>query len=107
MRGDLVTVALQGDLGRPRPALDIPSVFFAGHGSICVLPIAGRCVEASLLRVDVPPSLENGRNKASQVMLDKPVAVARERLGPVLGRLEPERLVLVDRLPAVFSGIAS
>jgi len=107
MRGDLVTVALQGDLGRPRPALVIPSDFFAGHGSICVLPIAGRCVEASLLRVDVPPSLENDLNKASQVMIDKPVAVARERLGPVLGRLEPERLVLVDRLPAVFSGIAS
>lgn len=107
MRGDLVTVALQGDLGKPRPALVIQSDFFAGHGSICVLPITGSCIEASLLRVDVQPSLGNGLNKASQVMIDKPVAVARERLGPVFGRLESERLVLVDRLLAVFLGIAS
>ena len=107
MRGDLVTVALQGDLGKPRPALVIQSDFFAGHASVCVLPITSSCVDASLLRVDVLPSLENGLNKPSQVMIDKPVTVARERLGPVFGRLEPALQVLVDRLLAVFLGIAS
>ncbi|CAG0948811.1 partial putative endoribonuclease MazF, partial [Geobacteraceae bacterium] len=38
-RGDLVTVALQGDLGKPRPALVIQSDLFDMHPSITVLPV--------------------------------------------------------------------
>ena len=37
-RGDIVTVALQGDFGKPRPALVIQSDLFHTHPSTTVLP---------------------------------------------------------------------
>jgi len=40
-RGDLVTVAFQGDSGRPRPALVIQSDRFDQTGTVTVLPIRG------------------------------------------------------------------
>jgi mRNA interferase MazF len=39
MRGDLVTVAMQGDFGKPRPALVIQADLFSEHTSVTVLPI--------------------------------------------------------------------
>ena len=38
-RGDLVSIALQGDYGKPRPALVIQSDLFDEHPSITVLPV--------------------------------------------------------------------
>lgn len=40
-RGDLVTIALQGDYGKPRPALVIQSDLFHEHPCITVLPVTG------------------------------------------------------------------
>ncbi len=51
MRGGLVTTAMQGDLGKPRPALVIQSNQFSEHGSATVLPITSALVTAPLLRV--------------------------------------------------------
>lgn len=36
-RGDLVTVSLSGDYGKPRPALVIQSDLFVGHVSVTLL----------------------------------------------------------------------
>jgi mRNA-degrading endonuclease toxin of MazEF toxin-antitoxin module len=38
-RGDLVTIALQGDFGKPGPALVIQSDLFDEHPSITILPV--------------------------------------------------------------------
>jgi mRNA interferase MazF len=73
-RGDLVTVALQGDLGKPRPALE--------------------------------PNAGNGLQRPSQVMVDKPQSVQRQRLGPVFGRVDDETMLAVNRALAVFLGLA-
>ena len=45
-RGDLVTVALQGDQGKPRPALVVQADQFGGLGSVTVLPITSTLVDA-------------------------------------------------------------
>ncbi|MFA8387901.1 MAG: type II toxin-antitoxin system PemK/MazF family toxin [Pelagibaca sp.] len=45
-RGDLVTVALQGAYGKPRPTLVIQSDQFAGLGSVTILPITSTLLEA-------------------------------------------------------------
>ena len=39
MRGDFVTIAMQGDFGKPRPALVIQSDQFNGHATVTVLPV--------------------------------------------------------------------
>jgi len=106
MRGDLVTIAMQGDFGKPRPALVIQANHFSEHSSVTVLPITGTLVAAPLLRVTIQPTAENGLQKPSQVMVDKAMTVKRERVGPVFGRIDADTLVEVERCLAVFLGLA-
>lgn len=105
-RGDLVFVALQGDFGKPRPALVIQSDMFSVHGSVVILPVTSALREAPLFRITLHPTPENGLQKPSQIMVDKPSAVLREKVGPVFGRISQRDLVSVERALVVFLGIA-
>ena len=105
MRGDLVTIALQGDFGKPRPALVIQADWFAAHASVTVLPVTSALVEAPLLRITVQLSPDNGLQKPSQVMVDKAMTVQRNKLGPAFGRIDADTLVEVERCLAVFLGL--
>ena len=106
MRGDLVTITLQGDFGKPRPALVIQANQFDAHTSTTILPITSVLVAAPLLRVTVQPSAENGLQKPSQVMIDKTMTVKRDKIGPAFGRIDDNVLVEIERCLAVFLGIA-
>ena len=105
-RGDLVTIAMQGDFGKTRPALVIQADQFSEHASATVLPITSTLVSAPLLRVIIQPSAENGLQKPSQVMVDKAMTVKRDKVGPAFGRIDADALVEVERCLAVFLGIA-
>ena len=105
-RGDLVTVALQGDLGKPRPALIIQSDLFDAHPSVTILPVTSELRIAPLFRIAVNPNDPNGLSKPSQVMVDKPQSIAREKIGTVVGRLDDETMLAVNRALAVFLGFA-
>ena len=105
-RGDLVAVALQGDLGKPRPALVIQSDLFNAHPSVVILPVTSELRDAPLFRIAVNPGDLNGLTKSSQVMVDKPQSVAREKVGAVFGRLDDETMLAVNRALAVFLGFA-
>lgn len=105
-RGDFVTVAMQGDFGKPRPALVIQANQFCEHTSVTVLPVSSTLVAAPLLRVTVQPNAENGLQKPSQVMLDKTLTVTREKVGPAFGRIDADALLEIERCLAVFLGIA-
>lgn len=105
-RGDLVTVAIPGDFGKPRPALVIQSDHFAETGTVTVLLVTGTLIDAPLLRPTLPPSPESGLQKSSQVMIDKPMAVRRDRIGAVIGRVDGDTLLTVTRALAVFLGLA-
>ena len=106
MRGDFVTVAMQGDFGKPRPALVIQSSQFNEHATVTVLPVTSTLVAAPLLRITVQPSPESGLHKPSQVMVDKAMTVKRDKIGPAFGRIDADALVEVERCLAVFLGIA-
>ena len=106
IRGDLVTVALQGDHGKPRPALVIQSNLFRDTETIAVLLMSSTLVETPLGRVAVEPSDENGLRAPTQVMVDKPMAVPVRKIGPVFGRLDDPTMVAVNRALALFLGIA-
>lgn len=106
MRGEFVTIAMQGDFGKPRPALVIQADHFDEHATVTVLPISGTLVEAPLLRVTIQPSAENGLLKPSQVMVDKAITVKRDKLGQAFGRIDADAMVEVERRLAVFLGIA-
>ena len=106
MRGDFVTIAMQGDFGKPRPALVIQADQFGEHTTVTVLPVTSTLVAAPLLRITVQPNVKNGLQKPSQVMLDKTMTVKRDKIGQALGRIDVDAMVEVERCLAVFLGIA-
>lgn len=107
-RGDLVVVAVQGDYGKPRPALVVQSDLFNDtHASVTVVPVTSTIVDTPLFRVTVEPSQRNGLRLVSQVMVDKVTTVRRERLGQTIGRLEDDVMLRVSRALALWFGIAA
>jgi mRNA interferase MazF len=105
-RGDLVTVALNGDFGKPRPALVIQSDLFDAHPSVTVLPVTSELRETPLFRILVHPNEINGLRKISQVMVDKSHTLARSKVSDPFGRLEDASMLAVNRAMAVFLGLA-
>ncbi|MDE0208429.1 MAG: type II toxin-antitoxin system PemK/MazF family toxin [Boseongicola sp.] len=105
-RGELVTVALQGDFGKPRPALIIQADQFADLGSVAILPITSTLVDAPLLRLTIEHAAENGLLAVSQIMLDKPMTVRAERIGPSIGQIDDTAMISVNRSLALFLGLA-
>jgi len=105
-RGDLVTIAMQRDFGKPRPALVIQADAFSDLLSLTLLPVSSTLLDAPRLRVPLQPSAANGLQKPSQVMVDKAMTVKRERVGPAFGRIDPDALIEVERCLAIFLGIA-
>jgi len=106
-RGELVTVALPGDHGKPRPAVVVQAdLFKETHASVTVAPVTSTLVNAPLFRLAVEPSPRNGLRALSQVMVDKLTTVRRERIGATIGELEPETLTRVNRALALWLGIA-
>ena len=105
-RGDLVTVAVPGDFGKPRPALVVQSDRFDESASVTVLLISSTLVDAPLIRPTLEPTETNGLRKPSQVMVDKIMTVKRDKLGQQFGSLEDEDMLRVTRSLAIFLGIA-
>ena len=105
-RGDIVTIAISGDYGKPRPALIVQADAFDAIPSVTVLPLTSALNTAPLVRIDVSPTPENALRHPSQVMIDKAVTVPRGRVGAVVGHLGPDELRAVDRALGRFLGLA-
>ncbi|PIV88084.1 MAG: growth inhibitor PemK [Hydrogenophilales bacterium CG17_big_fil_post_rev_8_21_14_2_50_63_12] len=106
-RGDLVSIALQGGYGKPRPALVIQSDLFDEHPSVTILPVTGELRDAPLFRVTVQPDASNSLGKPSQIMVDKVQTLSREKVGVCFGHLDDASLLAVNRALAVFLGFAA
>lgn len=106
-RGDLVTIAVSGDYGKPRPALVVQDDAFGMLGSVTVLRLTSELHDWPVFRVSVKPTHGNGLKVASQVMVDKAVSVPRERVGKVIGRLDEATMRNVDRALATFLGLGA
>jgi mRNA interferase MazF len=105
-RGTIVTVAIQGDFGKGRPALVVQSDLFANHASVTVLLMSSDLVDAPILRINVEPSLQNGLNLNSQIQIDKMFTVRTSKIGNVIGELEDDTMISVNRAMLVFLGLA-
>ena len=105
-RGDLVTVALQGAHGKPRPALVIQSDLFSDHPSVTLLPETSELRATPLFRIQIEPTPENGLLAPTQVMVDKVQSVPKDKIGTAFGRLDSESMLAINRALAVFLGFA-
>jgi len=104
-RGDLITVALPGEYGKPRLTLVIQSDFFLPHPSLTVLPLTSDLREAPLLRFTVQADAANGLRAAAQVMIDKASTIPFAKAQLAIGRLEDDIMLQIERLLALFLGI--
>lgn len=104
-RGDLVTVVIAGDYGKPRPALVIQDDAFLGLPSVTVLQLTSDMREMSLFRIEAEPTPQNGLRKRSVIMVDKAVTIRSARIGKRIGHLDSKTMRAVDRALARFLGL--
>ena len=105
-RGDIVAVIVPGAYGKPRPALVIQSDLFNTHPSLTILPLTSDLRDAPLFRLRIEPSQKNGLRVTSEVMVDKITTVPHDKVRDVFGHLEDESMREVERLLALWVGIA-
>jgi len=105
-RGDLVTVAVSGDYGKPRPALVVQSDNLPQTDSVLVCLLTTTPRAAPLYRFPLPAGATTGLRQPSHVMVDKIMAVRRERCGPPIGRADSAAMLALGRLLAFVVGIA-
>jgi mRNA interferase MazF len=106
-RGDLVTVVIAGDYGKPRPALVVQDTVFLGLPSITVLQLTSDLYVSPLVRIEIEPSQENGLREISHIMIDKAVTVRRSKIGRRIGRIDDDTMRRVGRALARFLGLAA
>jgi mRNA interferase MazF len=105
-RGDLISVALVRDYGKPRPAIIVQSDEFLHLGSVTVVPLTSDRLNQEVFRIVLEPSEGNGLRQRSQVMIDKVTTLPRVKAGSFIGRVSAEDMALVDRALAAFLGFA-
>lgn len=105
-RGDIITVVLSGDYGKPRPAIVIQSDFLQETQSVLVCQLTTTLREAPLYRLSLPASDATGLREPSQVMVDKIMAVRRDRCRGCIGRADDATLLALGRLLAFIVGVA-
>jgi mRNA interferase MazF len=105
-RGELVTVALRGKQGKPRPALVIQADHFEDLPSVTILPITSTLGDRPAVRVPIEPTPDNGLAQSSQVMIDKVQTPPLTRVDKVIGRADEATMHAVSQALAVFLGIA-
>ena len=97
-RGDVVICAAPRDYGRPRPAVVVQSDLFNGsHSSVVVCLVTTHLEDAPLFRIPVPAGKTTGLKLESQVMVDKVIAIPRDKVTGRAGALPASALKEVDR----------
>ena len=105
-RGDLISVALVRDYGKPRPAIIVQSDEFDHLDSVTVVPLTSDRLNQEVFRVFLEPSDVNGLRQRSQVMIDKIATLPRAKAGSFIGRVSNDDMAAVDRALAAFLGFA-
>lgn len=104
-RGDIVTVVAPGDFGKPRPAVVVQSDVLDRSSSVVVCLLSTHCVDAPALRITAEPSAANGLTRISQIMVDKVVTIPVARIGKVIGHLDDETVLRLNRTLAFVAGL--
>lgn len=105
-RGDVVLVALQGDYGKPRPALILQNDLITAEesDSVAVCPMTSDLSGMQEFRVLVEPTPDNGLRLRSEIMVEKLSGVPRRRLREVVGELDAESLRAVEQASLLVLG---
>ena len=90
-RGDVVLIVVPSDLGRPRPGIVVQATELTTDlSTILVCPVSSDLQAGLSLRPLIEVTPENGLRLRSQIMTDKLVALRRDRIRRVIGRIDAE-----------------
>jgi mRNA interferase MazF len=107
IRGEIWTASGgQNYAGKPRPVVIVQSDRFSGTASVTVCPFTSDPSDIPMLRPAIQPSLENGLENPSRIMIEKISTIPRPKLGRRVGRLAERDMNRVTRAIAVFLGLA-
>ncbi|ATN36802.1 growth inhibitor PemK (plasmid) [Rhizobium sp. ACO-34A] len=106
-RGDLITIAVSGDYGKPWPALVVQDDAFTELPSVTVLQLTSDVREEHLVRITIQPDANNGLRKPSQIMIDRAMTVPRAKAGAVFGRLDAQAMETVNLALLRFFGLGA
>lgn len=105
-RGDIVTVAIAGDYGKPRPAVVIQSDSLDETDSVLLCLMTTTDHDAPLYRIPVAADQGSGLRTASFIMVEKVATARRTRCGAVIGCLDEATLGVLNRALALVVGLA-
>lgn len=106
-RGDIWTLAGGKDYaGKPRPVVIVQDDGFDITNSVTVCAFTTNETEAPLFRLTVDQTERNGLWIPSRLMVDKITTVPRSKIGKLVGRLDDEDLLRLNRAMLVFLGLA-
>lgn len=105
-RGDIGTIAAQGDYGKPRPAVVMQSDALNAADSVLVALFTSVIADAPLFRLTIAPTATNGLKATSQMMVDKLLACPRAQCGPTIGSLPPADMLVLNAMLSVMIGLA-
>jgi mRNA interferase MazF len=105
-RGDIIRIVLQGDFGKPRPAVIVQADNFSKIPSLSVLPFSTDLRNVPDVRITIEPTAANGLLEPSQIMVDKIATVSLKKVGQQIGHLSSADMAAVNRTLAVFLGLA-
>ncbi len=103
-RGDLVTIAVQGEFGKPRPAVVVQNDGVSGTLKVLVCPLTSTGPFMAL-RIQIEPDSRNGLRHPSAVMIGNIIAVTRAKCGPVIGALTSDQMSEIDIRLAFVLGL--
>jgi mRNA interferase MazF len=106
-RGEIWTVSGgQNYAGKPHPAVIVQDDEFDDTNSITICTLTTDETEAPLFRLVVEPSDANGLRSSCRLMVDKVTTVPKTKIGHLIGRLDDEDIVRLNRALMVFLGLA-
>lgn len=101
----MTVAAGSGFGGKPRPALVIQSDEFQELTTV-TLALFTTDLTGATLRPLVEAHRSNGLMKTSELMVDLPITVRREKVGEIIGRLSDYQIIQVDNSLRAFLGLS-
>jgi mRNA interferase MazF len=106
-RGDVVVTVVQGDHGKPRPAIIVQTDVLNGTHPTILLCLISSKVTGNGFRMPLPANQATGLRLPSEAMIDKLHAVKREKVTQKIGALSPEQLSVLDRKLVAVLGLTT
>ncbi len=105
-RGDVVVLNLGGNVGKPRPALIIQANILNEDDRLAttiVLPLTSELLNMEVIRYKLEPTITNGLQFVSQVMIDKIMQIEKIRVQKIVGHITQKQINEIEaRLLAIL-----